>query len=131
MDRPITHEAFGDWLDRYGRAWMSETPEEAAPLFSPDARYHWTPLDAPLRGRDVIVAAWRGAIRRQRDIRFRYEILAVEGATGIAHWRTAMVRRASGEAIDIDGVLIAEFDAAGLCECFREWWHSSERDPAT
>ncbi|MBY6203808.1 nuclear transport factor 2 family protein [Halomonas denitrificans] len=126
MEHPITHDTFGDWLDRYGRAWMSERPEAAAPLFTTDAEYHWTPLEAPQRGRSEIVAAWGQAIERQRDIRFRYEILSVEGATGVAHWRTSLVRRDSGEAIEVDGVLVADFDGDGLCCRFREWWHSSE-----
>lgn len=123
---PITRSAFEGWLTRYGRAWESRTPEAAAPLFTPDAEYHWTPLDEPQRGPDEIVAAWRRAIDRQRDVRFRYRILAVDGSIGIAHWHTRMVRRSSGEAIDVDGILLAEFDRDGRCGCFREWWHSSE-----
>ena len=126
MDRPITHDTFGDWLDRYGRAWMSETPDAAAPLFTADAEYHWTPLAAPQRGRNEIVAAWKQAIERQRDISFECRILAIREAIGIAHWHTRMTRRATGESIEVDGILVAEFDEEMRCTCFREWWHSSE-----
>ena len=123
-------QEFEHWLTRYGAAWSSRQPDAAAALFTEDAEYYWTPLQAPMCGREEIVAAWRAAIDRQKDVRFRFDVLAVCGSHGIAHWRTSMVRRASGEAIEVDGVLLAEFDEAGLCRCFREWWHSSEASPA-
>ncbi len=122
----LTREAFDVWLRAYGAAWQGRDPEAAAALFSEDALYHWTPFSEPKRGPGGIAAAWREATARQRDVLFTYEILAVEGAVGMARWHTSLVRPASGVRVELDGVLLAEFDADGRCRVFREWWHSSE-----
>jgi hypothetical protein len=127
----MTRESFDDWLRRYGAAWEGRDPETAATLFSADAEYYWTPFSPPKRGPSEIARAWAEATSRQRDIRFRCRVLGFDGRTGIAQWSTRLVRLHLGREVEIDGVLLAEFDGAGLCRVFREWWHGSEsEDPA-
>ena len=127
----MTPQVFEDWLRRYGAAWEARDPDGAATLFSADAEYYWTPFSPPKRGRTEIARAWSEATSRQRDIRFRFRILGFDARSGIAQWRTRLVRTTLGREVEIDGVLLAEFDEAGLCRVFREWWHSSEHeDPA-
>ena len=75
------------WLLAYQKAWESRDPQAAARIFSDDCEYYWTPLDMPARGPASVAAAWEGAVSQQRDVSFRYEILAVTGNTGIAKWR--------------------------------------------
>ena len=114
---------FDSWLRGYGRAWEGRDDAAAAALFSPEAEYYWTPFDPPQRGRAEIAAAWNGAVQGQRDIAFRYEVIATSGARGTAHWHTRFVSVPDGATIELDGILIAEFAAAGQCRVFREWWH--------
>ena len=127
----ITRADFDGWLTSYGAAWEGRDSKAAVRIFTPDAEYHWTPLDPPQRGHAGIAAAWDGAVSTQRDISFRYEILAVAGATGIAKWRADFTRLATGAKVVIEGVLTAEFAAPGKCRVFREWWHAAESPPAT
>jgi len=119
-------EDFARWLRRYGDAWEKRDPKAAIALFTEDADYHWIPFGPPKHGRDEIEAAWAGAVAEQRDIRFTFHVLATPGNLGIATWHTDLVRPATGAAIQIDGVLTAEFDESRRCRVFREWWHSSE-----
>ncbi len=122
----MTESEFASWLTRYGAAWEARDPEAASALFTEDAEYFWTPFGEPRRGPAGIAAAWREATSRQRDVVFRFEILAIAGRVGIARWRTRLVRSATGREIEIDGILTAELDPSGRCRVFREWWHSSE-----
>lgn len=114
---------FDAWLKRYGEAWEGRDPAAAAKLFTPDAAYHWTPHDPPQRGPEQIAQAWDGAVSRQSDIRFTYEVLAVTGSTGIAHWHARFKAVPGGETVNIDGMLTAELDGTQRCRVFREWWH--------
>ena len=123
----LSREAFEAWLRRYGAAWEARDPDAAAALFAADARYYWTPFQEPKRGPAAIAAAWLEATSRQRNVRFSFEILAIDGPTGIARWHTHL-ERPTGRRIELDGVLLAEFDDDSLCRLFREWWHSSERE---
>ena len=118
--------SFEEWLRGYGTAWEGRDPEAAAELFSMDARYYWTPFEQPKTGREGIAAAWREATSRQRNVSFAGEVLAVVGDAGIARWHTTLERATTDRRIELDGILVAEFDADSLCRLFREWWHSTE-----
>lgn len=124
---PVSTQAFDDWLRAYGEAWQTRDPSAAVRIFSPDARYHWTPFGPPKVGHEEIAAAWAQATSRQEAIQFRYSIWSTSGARGIAHWQTTFTRISTGLLVKIDGVLLAEFDAPGRCCLFREWWHSTEQ----
>ena len=123
------HETSGfeAWMDRYGRAWETKDAGDFTRIFTPDAAYYWTPLEPPKPGREGIRAAFEAAVARQRDIRFSHEVLAVSGDTGVARWRCRFFRVPAGHEVRLDGVLTARLDRDGLCEEFREWWHSSEQ----
>ena len=82
---PITRLQLEKWLDAYFAAWRSNEAAEVEALFAPDAVYSYGPFREPARGREQIVANWV-ADGAPLSAEFRYEILAVHGDTGIAHW---------------------------------------------
>lgn len=59
-------------------------------------------------------------------MRFQFKILAIADRVGLARWLTSLTRVAAGKEVELDGILMAEFDNAGLCRTFREWWHTNE-----
>lgn len=119
--------AFERWLDAYGRAWEGRDPDAGALLFAEDATYQETPFDEPMRGRAAIRAYWENVPRGQSEIKFSREVLAItRQGEGIARWITSFVRVPSGVRVELDGILLARFDEAGLCVEFREWWHRRE-----
>ena len=122
----MTEIDFEDWLRRYGEAWERRDPQAAAGLFTEHAEYYWTPFGEPKRGPRGIEIAWAEATSWQRDVHFSFQILACSGGLGIASWHTRLVRVATGREIEIDGILVAEFDDFGRCRIFREWWHSTD-----
>jgi len=121
-----TVEQFTQWLRAYQTAWEGRDAAAAAGLFTDDARYHWTPLVPPQQGPAEIAAAWQAAVSQQRDVRFTFAVFGVSGATGMATWRADFTRLPDQFKVRIEGVLSAEFAAAGKCRVFREWWHSAE-----
>jgi ketosteroid isomerase-like protein len=117
---------FSDWLRAYQAAWEGRDAAAAARLFTDDARYHWTPLVPPQQGPAEIAAAWESAVSQQRDIRFTFSVFGVSGPAGMATWRADFTRLPDQFKVRIEGVLSAEFAAAGRCRVFREWWHTAE-----
>ena len=118
------------WLTRYGQAWTQGDPELACALFADDCRYYETPYSEPSVGRDAVRRYWQAVPDGQRDVRFAFEVLAVDGAAVIAHWTARFVRVASGAQVALDGMFLLEFASASECRCLREWWHRSEAVPA-
>jgi SnoaL-like protein len=119
MDR----EQLKAWLDAYGRAWETRDPEAVGKLFSKDATYQETPFAEPLRGREAIVNYWSEKVQqRQEQPRFGYEILAVNGALGIAHWWASFIRIKTKIPVKLDGIFLLRLGPGSLCSALREWW---------
>jgi hypothetical protein len=118
---------FEDWLRRYGEAWESQDADEAAALFTAEAKYYETPFDPPMNGRAAVHNYWKQGTGAQREIRFVYDVLAVEQDSGLAHWTSSFQRVPSGNCVKLDGILNAKFDPDGQCWEFREWWHRDEQ----
>ena len=114
------------WLSEYGRAWENKDARSFVRLFGEHVRYFWTPIEEPKQGRNALEEAFQDAVLRQEDIRFTAEILGVRDRKGIAHWQCSFHRPRSRCAVRLDGIFVMEFDEDGLCDVFREWWHSDE-----
>ena len=117
--KPAALEA---WLQKYGAAWEARDAAAAGALFTADATYLEMPFDAPKQGRAGIEQYWRTVTADQRDVKFESKVIAVNGNTGVAHWK-ASFKIASGGTLWLDGVFVLEFDASGQCKSLREWWH--------
>ncbi|MEZ5641274.1 MAG: nuclear transport factor 2 family protein [Burkholderiaceae bacterium] len=132
-----------DFMQGYKTAWEARDPALFAALFRDDGSYHNTPFQVQT-GHAELAAYWK-RVQLQEDVKLRFEILANEGSTGIAHWHvtyqvaseelfriwasstgTSLPSRQPGDALPrmvLDGVLQARF-ADGLCAEARIWWHS-------
>lgn len=117
------------WLSDYKTAWESRDADLAARLFTSDASYREQPFEAPELGDDGIRKYWSQATADQRDIRFRFSILAEDGRMGIAHWRAEFTRVSSGVLVELDGVFLLEFADDGRCRDLKEWWHVKSTPP--
>lgn len=116
------------WLESYERALETKDAALAASLFTPDGVYLEMPYARPFEGRDEIAEYWAAATAGYDHIDFAFETLAVQGERGVVHWTAEFVSRAANTAIELDGVMVLEFDGA-LVATSREWWHSRDRLP--
>ncbi len=126
----ISFKDFDNWLRRYGDAWEKGDSGSTKALFTSDVHYYETPFDDPMIGIDVIYKYWKdNAELGQKDVSFSYNVLAVDGNVGLAHWRANFKRLPTGNMVKLDGIFKVEFSDDGKCEVFREWWHRIE-EPA-
>jgi hypothetical protein len=116
----VTQAKLESWLATYGKAWETRDADLATTIFTPDATYHEAPFDAPKVGRAGIKEYWAGVTADQRDIEFTSDVISAAGKTGVAHWHAKFT--ANGAPVELDGVFVLDFDAAGLCTRLREWW---------
>lgn len=110
------------WLRAYRRAWEETDPAAAARLFAPDSRYFETPYAEPFVGPAGVEAYWARVTADQRDVQFRYEVIAVDGRTGVATWSADFKTVKDGTPVELNGVFVLDFDAEKRCERLREWW---------
>jgi ketosteroid isomerase-like protein len=114
-------------MDAYGTAWVENDENRARSLFAENARYYVSPFKPPWVGRDEIAAMWISDPEGQEDVTFEHTPLAAEGDTGIARWKVTYTRTSNGRArMEMDGVLVLEFDDDGRCVEHREWFFRRE-----
>ena len=116
----MDHGAFASWLERYFAAWRSNDPAEVEALFTEDAVYAYGPFSGLVRGRPAIVRGWvEGGV--QPGLETWFEVLAVAGDRGVAHWRVSYDAPEGGRET-LDGVLVCDLDEQGRCSLHREWF---------
>ena len=140
-----------DFMAAYRRVWETQDSEGFAALFAPDGRYWNTPFQS--QDTPQAMAAYWDRIKLQEDISLSYDVLGETERGGTAHWHveyrvaseelfeiwarstgTAVPVRAPGEPLPrmvLDGILVGEFDAAGLATEVRIWWHSMATTDST
>jgi len=121
--KPLTIDAFGKWLESYGKASKKNDAKASSELFALDARYYETPFDDPMIGRDAIYQYWSKGAQTLKDKESFYEIITVKEDLGIARWQSKFTVINSGNRLALDCLFLVEFDESGLCSVFREWWH--------
>jgi ketosteroid isomerase-like protein len=81
-------------------------------------------------GREAVFRYWNKAAQTLKDRESTFEILAVNGNTGIARWKAKFIVIETGKRLALDCIFVVEFNEERLCQSFREWWHLRERDVA-
>jgi len=121
--REMDLDAFRGWLQRYFAAWESNDADDVEVLFAEDAVYSYGPFRDEAHGRDEIVRRWvDGGV--QPGFEWSVESLAVAGERGVANWRVSF--DSDDGRIELDGILVLDFDERGRCTLHREWYERRE-----
>ena len=122
----MTHEDVQAWLDAYVEAWRTYDPESIGALFAKDATYAYHPYDEGeevLRGREAIVADWRGERDEPGTWEASYRPLVVEGRQAVAEGTTSY---ANGHFYW--NLWTLRFDEENRCTQYVEWFMARPQD---
>jgi hypothetical protein len=124
--KSLTMDAFHQWMITYGKASEENNLRASIDLFALDAKYYESPFDEPIIGRSAIYAYWNEGAQNLKDKQSTYQILSVKDHLGIARWQSKFTVIESSQQFLVDCLFVVEFNDEGLCQVFREWWHSRE-----
>jgi ketosteroid isomerase-like protein len=113
-----------EWLKAYMQAWESYSPQAIGDLFTEDATYWFHPFDEPVVGREAIVQAWLKEPDAPGTFTANYAPVAVEGDVAVVNGRSTYFKDSSRTEMtkEWDNLFVIEFDKAGRCRSFREWY---------
>jgi hypothetical protein len=114
----MTRDELQTWLDAYTQAWRSNDPAAIRELFAPTASYAYHPYEAPVRGRDAIVAAWLREPDEPSSWEAAYAPSLIDGRRAIATGET----RYTNDGHVFSNLFELEFDGEGRCTRFVEWY---------
>lgn len=115
-------QQFDTWLKNLGKAWVEKDLQLIADICAKNVKYYETPFGKPYTNPVAVKKLWQEVPDNQKDIIFKYDILAVTVTAGIAHWQAEYTRIKNNERVVLDGVFYVELNKAGLCTKFRQWW---------
>ena len=119
----MDHDRFAVWLRGYIDAWRSGARAAVEALFTEDATYAFSPFEAPVVGREAIVAMWLEDPDPPGSWTAEYRPLAIDGDVAVAVGETSY-RIADGASKDLDyrNIFVCEFAPDGRCRSFVEWY---------
>ena len=112
--------SFANWLERYRRAWIERSADDAARLFTEDAIYREHPFQTPFAGRQAIRRYWATVTATQSDIELRYGPMIVADRSVAVEWWANL--RNSGAPVTLAGEFFLLFTDSDLCRELREYW---------
>ena len=112
---------FEIWSKKHFKAWSERNPQEAALLFSKDCEYYESVFEEPCKTWDDILRLWLVIPENQKDITYKFEIIAVKDNVGIVNWKMRRTLLPSLERQLIDGVYQISLNKEGLCSYFKQW----------
>ena len=118
----LSLDYFGDWLERYFTAWKTNDLELLDGLFAEDSVYYYGPFKPPSKGKKRIIEGWLSSPPPE-GFQYTCTPIAIHGDTGVGHWN--VVHRSSIKPdmqVEIDGILVIQFDAQGQCVEHKEWF---------
>jgi len=133
MEDRMDRSAAQAWLDAYVEAWKTYDRNQVEALFAEDVTYRYHPFDPEdevLRGRDAVVNGWLepdgNASTRDAEGTYeaRYEVYAVDGERVVAVGTSTYYPDTTRGKPDrvYDNVFLIEFDGAGRCRDFTEYF---------
>ncbi len=110
---------FDRWIAAYERAWRTPGTDAVGDLFTEAATYSTAPFEPPHEGLEAIAKMW-DAERDSPDEGFelRWELVAVEGDTGVARIEVRYPEKEAGLYRDL---WVIRLDPDGRCRAFEEW----------
>jgi ketosteroid isomerase-like protein len=122
MDR----NQFQAWLDGYVEAWKTYDEAKIGALFSEDVEYRYHPNDHGddvLHGRAAVVSNWLDQKDDPGTYDAKYEVLAIDGDTHVAHGRSDYFETPGGPLRDqYFNIYVCRFNDRGECTSFTEYW---------
>lgn len=116
-DATLNQDTVTRWVEGYRRAWESNEPDEIRALFTEDAQYFTEPYAQPWSGGDEIVDGWLEARDEPGETTFTWQLVAVDGDTGVVRAVTPYRDRAT-----YHNLWLIRFADDGRASEFTEWW---------
>lgn len=118
----MTRDDVQRWLDAYVDAWRTYDPDAIRALFAEDVSYAYQPYQAPVVGREALVADWLESPDAPGSWEAHYEPYAVDGDRAVSVG-TSRYFEADGSERDLyHNVFLLRFDGDGRCTEFVEYW---------
>ena len=86
-----------------------------------NVEYYENPIDNPCASFEDVINLWNVVADNQKDIDYKYEIVAYNDDTCIINWQMTRTMTANNMKQEIDGIFQISLNEDGKCTYFKQW----------
>jgi len=114
-------EKYEKWTNKFMESWKELDWEKTLSLMDFNVKYYENPIDEPCQSFDEVKKLWEIVEDNQKDITYKYEIIAYNDNLAIVNWQMTRTFIPTNEVQDIDGIFEISLNEEGLLTNFKQW----------
>ena len=112
---------YDKWTKEFMESWKELDWERTLKTLDKNVKYYENPIDAPCNTFDEVVNLWNVVADNQKDIDYKYEIVAYNESYCIINWQMTRTMTKTNTKQEIDGIFQVSLDKDGKCTYFKQW----------
>ena len=114
-------EKYNNWTKEFMESWKELDWQRTLKILDKEVKYYENPIDEPCKSFDEVVNLWNIVADNQKDIDYKYQIVAYNDDTCIVNWQMTRIMTAGNIKQEIDGIFQISLNADSKCTYFKQW----------
>lgn len=114
-------EKYNSWTKEFMESWKELDWQRTLKTLDKEVKYYENPIDEPCKTFEDVIKLWNVVADNQKDIDYKYEIVAYNDDTCIINWQMTRTMTANDTKQEIDGVFQISLNEDGKCTYFKQW----------
>ena len=112
---------YDEWTYNFMESWKNLDWRRTLELLSKKVEYYENPIDAPCATFDEVISLWNVVADNQKDINYKYEIVAYNENVCIINWQMTRTMTKNNTEQEIDGIFQISLNEEEKCTYFKQW----------
>lgn len=114
-------EKYNNWTKEFMESWKELDWKRTLETLDKEVKYYENPIDEPCASFDEVINLWNVVADNQKDINYKYEIVAYNENTCIINFKMTRTMTANNVKQEIDGIFQISLNEEGKCIYFKQW----------
>lgn len=114
-------EMYDKWMREFMDSWKNLDYKRTLEMLDKEVEYYENPIDEPCKSFEEVIHLWSVVADNQKDIEYKYEIVAYSDTTCIINWQMARTMTSANIKQEIDGIFQISLNQEGKCTYFKQW----------
>ena len=114
-------EKYEVWIKEFMESWKQLDWKKTLDTLDENVRYYENPIDEPCKNFDEVINLWNVVADNQKDIEYKYKIIAYNDDICIINWQMTRVMTKTNAKQEIDGIFQISINDEGKCTYFKQW----------
>ena len=114
-------EKYNSWTKEFMESWKELDWQRTLKTLDEEVKYYENPIDEPCKTFEDVINLWNVVADNQKDIDYKYEIVAYNDDTCIIDGQMTRTMTANDTTQEIDGIFQMSLNGDGKCTYFKQW----------